>query len=50
MSDIDLLFAYPIIFAGILIDNSMSIAQADQLGPRSTTDVCINAWNSKSCH
>lgn len=43
MSDIDLLFAYPIIFAGVLIDRGMSIVQVDQLGPRSAVDVCINA-------
>lgn len=48
MSDIDLLFAYPIIFACIPIDSRMSIEQADQLGPRSTTDVGIHVWKSKS--
>lgn len=32
MSDIDLLFAYPIIFAGVLIDRGMSIVQVDRSG------------------
>lgn len=41
MSDTDLLFAYPIIFASILIDG-LSIIQVDQYGPRSSVDVCVN--------
>lgn len=43
MSDIDLIFAYPIGLATLLIDRSMSIVQGDRLGPRSTADVCVNA-------
>lgn len=47
MSDIDPLFACPIILASILVDGSMSIVQVHQLRLKAIRDVCINAWNSK---